>query len=115
MNSINLQLPTGFEALEPFVDKWAIEGSANRMQMRLDSSMDDMKSFFEAATPLAEPALALLDQKPLSKLDNHEKNLMNLILSLAHVSLAVEIQGPDEAFHAELAQFITITQSVADR
>lgn len=115
MNSVNVQLPAGFEALEPFVDTWAIQGSANRMQQRLDSTMEDMKSFYEAILPLADPALTLLDQKPLEQLDAHEQNLMNLVLSLAHVSLAVEIQGPDEPHHAKWARFISITQSVADR
>lgn len=115
MNSVNLQLPAGFEALEPFVADWAIEGSANRMQKRLDTSMEHMKSFYETAHPLAEPALALLDQKPLDQLDAPEQNLMNMILSLAHVSLAVEIQGPDEPHHAKWARFIRITQSAADR
>lgn len=115
MNSVTLQLPAGFEALEPFVDAWAIHGSANRMQKRLDSSMDDMKRFFEAAFPLAESALAYLDQKPVKELDAPEQNLMNMILSLAHVSLAVEVQGPDEPHHAKWARFIRITQAVADR
>lgn len=115
MNSVNLQLPAGFEALEAFVGTWAIDGSANRMQQRLDSTMEDMKSFYDVATPLAEPALALLDQKPLDQLDAHEQNLMNMILSLAHVSLAVEIQGPDEPHHAKWAKYIRITQAVADR
>lgn len=115
MNSVTLRLPAGFEALEPFVDTWAIDGAANRMQQRLDSSMEDMKSFFETAFPLAESALTYLDQKPVKELDPHEQTLMNMILSLAHVSLAVEIQGPDEPHHAKWARFIRITQAVADR
>ena len=39
---------------------------------------------------------------------------MNLMLSLAHVSLAVEIQGDAESHHAGWARFITITRASSD-
>jgi hypothetical protein len=43
-----------------------------------------------------DSALAYLDARPLDGLAPGERRLMNLLLSLAHVALAVEIQGPDE-------------------
>ena len=107
-------LPEGFEALEPFVETWNIQGSNNRKQQRLDSSEAEREAFFNAAKDLAQPGLELLDQKPLGDLDEKEQRLMNVLLSLAHVALAVEIQGDDEPFHARYAKFITITQSTAD-
>lgn len=107
-------LPAGFETLEPFVERFAVSGTANRAARRSESSEEERKAFFEAAKDLVAPALDLLDTKPLDQLDDAEQRLMDLALTFAHVALAVEVQGPDEARHAELRQHMRITRSPAD-
>ncbi len=107
-------LPTGFEALEPFIKNWAVVGAAERMQRRLDSTPQEREQFFRAGCDLVPSALELLDQKPLDEFDAQEQCLMRLVLSLAHVAQAVEIQGDDEAFHARYARYISITRASAD-
>jgi len=107
-------LPKGFEILDRFVDSWAIEGAANRARHRFDSDQADREAFFNAAKDLAASALDLLDQKPLDQFDDKDKCLMNLMLSLAHVSLAVEVQGDFEPQHAEIARHMKITRAVSD-
>lgn len=114
MSNPTPSLPAGFEALEPFVADWAIEGSAQRMQRRLESTEAQRKAFFEAAKPLLVPALEYLDRKPLHEHDAQERRLMNLMLSFCHVSLAVEIQGDAEPEHAKSARHLKITRSTAD-
>jgi len=114
MSNTNSLLPSEFETLEPFVESWAIAGAANRKQRRLASSEADRVSFFNAAKDMVAPALAYLDQKPLDQFDDKEKRLMDLVLSMCHISLAVEIQGDDEPRHAEFAKHMTITRAVSD-
>ncbi len=109
-----ISLPEGFEVLEPFVERWAVDGAANRSRLRLDSAPEEREAFFHAASELAAPALELLDRKPLDQLDAAERRLMNLLLSLVHVSLAVEIQGDQEAFHARGARRIRINRAPSD-
>ncbi len=107
-------LPAGFEALEPFVETWSIDSAANRAQARLDSTEADREAFFIAARDLAAAALELLDGKPLEQFDDRETRLMNLMLSLAHVSLAVEVQRDHEAAHAQWARRVRITRAPSD-
>lgn len=107
-------LPEGFSELERFVPDWAVTHSADRAARRLDSTSEEREAFFYAANDLAAPALALLDSKPLAELDEAETRLMQLMLSLAHVALAVEIQGDDEPRHAMGARHMTITRASAD-
>ena len=107
-------LPKGFETLEPFAARWAIKGMAARAQARLDSTEADRLSFFDAAKDFVAPALARLDHKPLAGLDDSEKRLMDLMLSFAHVSIAVEMQGENEARHANAAPMMRITRATAD-
>lgn len=114
MSFAETSLPPGFEALEPFVGAWALEGANNRLRARLASSPADRIAFFEAARELLAPGLDYLDRKPLGEFDPREKRLMNLLLSMAHVSLAVETQGDDEARHAEDARRITILRAPSD-
>jgi hypothetical protein len=107
-------LPAGFASLAPFMEQWALASAAERAQARNDSTEAERLAFYEAAKPLLAPALALLDQKPLAALDESDKRLMNLMLSLAHASLAVEIQADDEAKHALQRQHLRITRAPAD-
>ncbi len=114
MSSTQGLLPAGFEALEPFVDSWSIEGAARRMQRRLDSEASERQALFEAGRDLVPAALELLDQKPIGEFDDREQRLMHLVLSMAHVAQAVEIQGDDEPRHAQYARHITITRASSD-
>ena len=107
-------LPAGFEDLEPFVERFAVAGTANRAQRRSDSTEDERQAFFEAAKDRIGPALDLLDTKPLDQLDDKERRLLDLALTFAHIALAVEIQGPDEARHATMREYMRITRSPAD-
>jgi hypothetical protein len=108
------QLPNGFEALEPFAGQWAISGTAGRARARNDSSAEERQAFYDAASPLLAPALELLDSKPLEELDEGEQRLMELMLSLAHVALAVETQREFETRHVVSRRHMTITRSSAD-
>lgn len=107
-------LPAGFENLEPFVDRFALEGTAARARLRSGSSKEERVAFFGAARDLIGPALDLLDGKPVGELDQQERHLLNLVLAFAHIALAVEIQGPDEAQHAVMRERMRITRSPAD-
>lgn len=110
---MNALLPAGFDALEPFVAGWAIEGSAARAARRGNSAAQDREAFYIAARDSVQPALDYLDRRGLAGLDEADRRLMNLMLSLAHVSLAVELQREAEAHHAALRQFLPITRTPA--
>jgi hypothetical protein len=108
------RLPEGFAALEPFVDLWAIEGTAARAFLRGTAGEVERSAFFAAAQPLLGAALDRLDATPLAGFDAAEHRLMNLMLSAAHVSLADEIQASDEARHARMRERMVITRASAD-
>lgn len=107
-------LPVGFEALEPFVERWTAGTSLLRDQRRGDSTAAERRAFFDVAAPLLTPAFALLDAKPLAELDMAEKRLLNLMLNLAHIQMAVEVHGDSEPQHAAARAVMKITRSVSD-
>lgn len=107
-------LPPGYEALEPFVAQFAVEGTANRAALRSNSSAEDRLAFHSAAHDRVGPALELLDKKPVNDLDGGERRLLNLCLSFAHIALAVEMQGENEPNHAVMRKSMRITRSPAD-
>jgi hypothetical protein len=107
-------LPSGFEALEPFVESWAVDGAANRAQRRLVTSEAERIAFFNTAKDLLPGGLDYLDRKPLDQFDEKEQRLMNLLLSLCHAAQAVEIQGDDEPRHALGRRHMKITRASAD-
>ena len=107
-------LPEGYEALEPFVAQWALPTSMARAQARNDSTPEQRQAFFDACAPLLVGGLDQLDAKPLAALNEQEKRLLDLYLSLAHVGMAVEVHGTDEPRHAALRAHLPITRSTAD-
>ena len=106
MTSAPRLLPRGFESLEPFVASWAIDDLSMRDAMRGSATPEERKAFYAVASDLAEAALDHLDAKPFESLDDSEARLMQLMLSLAHVALAEEIQGDHEPAHTELRAFM---------
>lgn len=106
-------LPEGFQALEPFVERWAVSGTARRAALRNASSPEEREAFFAAAGPMAARALDHLDGCALDMLPASEERLMNLMLTLAHIGIAVEIQGPDEPKLAPWRERMILTRSPA--
>ena len=107
-------LPPGFAPLEPFAERFAVAGTANRAALRSDTAPEERQAYYDAMKDLLAPALDLLDTKKLDALDATEQRLMNMALSFAHIAMAIEIQGPDEAKHAKLRAHMKIVRSTAD-
>jgi hypothetical protein len=107
-------LPAGFAELEPFVTTWAANSAAARDDLRRNQSAEARQAFYDAMTPRLADALALLDARPLAEHDPAETSLMGLALVYAHVAMAVEVQGPDEAKHALARARLPITRATAD-
>jgi len=115
VNGLSSLLPPGFESLTTFVPAWAVEGTAARAKRRFESSREEREAFFSVAKDHEHAALELLDSKPLAAHDEGERRLMNLMLSLAHIALAIEVQGPEEERHRHSSRHMVITRSVADQ
>lgn len=113
MSAAHMTLPQGFAALEPFVADWAVEGSAARAALRGSSRADARAAFYAAGRDLLRPALDHLDARGFAGMDEADGRLMNLMLSLAHVSLAVEMQGEAEEGHARMREFMRVTRTPA--
>lgn len=114
MNSQSSLLPEGFEALAPFVEFWAVDTAAERAHCRDIAGDANRLAFYNAANDLVPAALAYLDQKPLSQLDESEQRLMKLALSFAHASMSVELLREEEPKHAKYRPFMRITRAPAD-
>lgn len=107
-------LPKGFESLAPFVQSWALDGSAARAAQRGTSTTEERQVFYAAMAPQLPAALDLLDAKPFIEHDAAEHNLMNLCLAMAHVAPAVEALGEDEPKHTPHRNEMIITRTPAD-
>jgi hypothetical protein len=82
-------LPAEFADLEPFGD-WALHGERARYTKRINSTMDELQAFYDAAFPRMEAALEYLDQFSLDDLPDDAKRLLWLYCALVTVSFPVE-------------------------
>jgi hypothetical protein len=111
---VSALLPPGYESLEPFAERWAVSGTAARDAVRGASTAEEREALYASAKDRVADALAELDRKPLGELDEREQRLLNLLLSFAQVTLAVEMMGDVESSHAEFRKVMRITRSPAD-
>ena len=104
-----MRLPSGFEDLEPFAERWSLASERERYARRLSAPMDEMKALYAAMLPRVAAALDHCDRFPLDDLPEDAARLLRLVHSFIMVSFPVEVWGrPDipDTGGAELARVI---------
>jgi hypothetical protein len=92
-------LPDGFEALEPFQPYWGVPDTQTRRERRETSTMAEIMAFYDVILPLAPAAMKHLEDFALDAMPPAEARLFELVLALAHVSMATELHGAPRAPH----------------
>lgn len=90
-------LPSGFEALEPFVPRWARDTTEERLAIRAEAAMDDIKAFYDTMLDHADAAMTEIDRHPLDALPPETGRLARLVLALAQAAVAIELHGSPRA------------------
>jgi len=94
-------LPPEFSHLEHLVPEWSIEDGHQRYVKRVNSSMEQIQSFYDEVFPVAEEAVAYIDKFDYCEpLPEDVANLRNLLYSLITVSLAVELWKQPRVKHS---------------
>ncbi|MDD9368636.1 MAG: hypothetical protein PV358_00830 [Acidimicrobiales bacterium] len=83
-------LPPDFADLEPYAD-WALPTERERYAKRLDSSMDELQTFYDIAFPRLEAATSYLEQFGMDALPDDGKRLLWLFAALVTASFPVEV------------------------
>jgi hypothetical protein len=83
-------LPPEFAEFEPFVD-WALPTEPERYQKRLETSMDEIRAFYDVVAPRAAEARDYLDQLELTAMPIEAQRLLWILFSLICISFAVDV------------------------
>lgn len=89
--------PEGFEALEPLQAYWGVADTQTRRERREAASMAEITAFYDVILPLAPAAMKHLEGIPLDAMPPAEARLFEMVLALAHVSMATELHGAPRA------------------
>jgi len=99
------QLPNEFKELEPFCD-WALKQRDARYKKRIHSSMEVIRSFYDAVRPRIEEIVSYLNARPLDALNEEENRLLWLGLAWMDASRSVEVLGtPDVRYGLPAERF----------
>lgn len=94
-------LPAQFKSLEHLVPEWAIEDGHARYVKRVNSSMEQLRAFYDEVFPHAEAAVAYVNQFDYHQpLPEDAANLRNLLYALITVSLAIELWKQPRVKHS---------------
>ncbi len=81
--------PDEFAELEPFAD-WATHGETNRYEKRIASTMEELQTFYDAATKRIEDVMAYLEKHDVDDLSEQGQRLLWLYCALITVSFPIE-------------------------
>jgi hypothetical protein len=84
-------LPSAFAELEDYAKIWCLATKTERWDLRLASTMNELRQFYDAFFPRLEDAIDYCDKFSLDSLPDDVRNLLHMIYSLAMVAMAVEI------------------------
>ena len=84
-------LPPPFATLQPYVAAWALPDENARFRKRIDASMEELRSFYDAILPHMEAVMAHLQGCPVQGLAPADDALLKLALSYAEVSRVFEV------------------------
>jgi len=94
-------LPKQFAELESLVAEWAIEDGHQRYLKRVNSTMKELKAFYDQMFPRGREAIDYINQFDYqTPLPEDAANLRNLIYSLITVALAVEVWKQPRVKHS---------------
>jgi hypothetical protein len=85
-------LPDAFADLAPWIG-WALPNETARGQRRRDSTLDELRLFYNAISPRVVDALTYLDKFELHGLLEGERRLFELCLSYAEIAPFIEQYG----------------------
>ena len=92
-------LPEPFENLTPFLD-WALESERARTEKKAESSMEEIRAFYDAMMPRLDELLRHLEDYFGKDLPAPAHRLYLMSLSLVEVSTLVELYKRREAVDA---------------
>lgn len=84
-------LPAEFAEFELFAPRWCLATEKERWNERMGSSMEDLRSLYEAVLPRVPEAMSYCDKFPLDGMPDDAVNLLRLLYSFVLVSFPVEL------------------------
>ncbi len=95
------KLPEQFADLEHLVPEWAIEDGHQRYLKRVNSTMEELKAFYDEVFPRGREAIDYIDRFDYEQpLPDEAANLRNLVYALITVALAVEVWKQPRVKHS---------------
>ena len=114
---IETNLPEQFSDLEQFA-AWCLSTERERNTLRHESSMEEIHSFYDALIPRLEEIFNYLDKFDVNALAEPEQALLNMTLSVAEISNAVEVfrtqPGVIDGFPIERVVFVENAKNKID-
>lgn len=104
-------LPPAFADLAPMA-KWAVRTTEERIIIRSNATMDELREYYDIVVARADAALVYCEQFDLWDLPEDAANLYSMVLMLAQVSVAIEIHGRPRAPLSPFPHGIRILQNV---
>ena len=106
---MTVHLPEAFADLEAYADYWSSPDEGERFQALVNSTVVDVKAFYEAILPRVREAKKHLEQFDFRALPASEERLLNLLIAFMESAHVIELKWSttdiDDPFPASRVTF----------
>ena len=111
-----MNLPSGFSSLESFVPEWALSNERDRYLKLHQSTLDQLKTFYDAMLPRMDEIMEFLKTQPLEGMAPEVENLYRLAMTFAETAHPLDLGWKDvdfpSAFPWERLEFRTVSTRI---
>ena len=87
----NVRLPEPFRDLEPWTVDWLIDNERDRLAKLVDTSIEELREFYNAMFPRADSIVAWLNQFELNALPKDAQHLFHLLMTFVETAHPIEL------------------------
>ncbi len=82
-----------FSGMDTQLAAWGLPTTEDRLEKRLESSMDEIRSFYEAMLPRLSEVIEYLNQFPLESIPEQDQPMARAALAMCEIDNAVNKWG----------------------
>jgi hypothetical protein len=89
------QFPKGFEQFAPLAPEWILNDNLERQRKRANSTLAQVKAFYDAVFPHMDRVLAYLNTRPMDNLSDADRTLYRLTATWMEISHPIDLHWKD--------------------
>ena len=110
------KLPEQFAQFQTLAEEWCRPSQMERLDKRLESTIDEIRVFYDAATSHLQEIMAYLEKVELADMSSEDEALLQFSFAIAMITPAIELfDQPAVVCGFDARKFLPLHEATSDR